>query len=1086
MTTASQSVIGSRYRLHQKLGQGGIGAVYRAHDRLTGLDVALKQLHMNSLSLQAVRSATQTDDPLLAIANEFQVMASLRHPHIVSVYDYGFDTRGQPYFTMTLLDDAVSITDAANDLPFDAQIGLLVQVLQALAYIHRRGLLHRDLKPSNVLVKNNHVYVVDFGLAQEHGTKPEYAPVAGTIAYMAPELFHDAPASQSADLYALGIIAYEIFAGKHPFADQSITEMIMSIVQREIDLTPLAIPPQIKAVIARLLARDPSQRYSIAENALRDLTTAAGLPPALESIEIRESYLQAARFVGRKHELGLLQDALSATTTGKGSGWLIGGESGVGKSRLVNELRALALVKGALVLGGQAVSDGGLAYQVWREIARRLILIGRLTDSQASALAQLVPDIESLIEKPVPPLDHADPEQAQRALYAAMESLLRQALTSQPVVLVLEDLQWAVDSLAMLRELLPLIHELPLIIVGTYRDDESPNLPDKLPDMTPIPLRRLTVREIEHLSASMLGEVGRIPVIVNLLQRETEGNVFFVVEVVRALAEEVGSLDEIGKATLPTHVMSGGIKRIVQYRLNRVPDWALPWLDVAAVMGRRIDEAVMQTAASSLNLELWLRVCADAAVLEVSENAYRFAHDKLREGVLAALEPERKVTVNRMVAEAIEQVYADSVSSYALMLAQHWAAAGNEPKEAYYSTLAAHELRELDDHTSARQLYERALALNGHQYFDNPAQALADLYHGIGRACYGISDYQGVIHWQTKALEHYRQIGDRFGEADSIYSLGEIDLRQSYYDLATEKIAESLVIFRELGETKKAAYSLMSLGIIKMHRKEIDDAIAIIEECLELMRATGDQRAVGRALNNLALAYDVKGNAEHALEIHEEALALRYAINDRGGIVYSLANMGLVAKDLGQNEVALARLQEAYERSLPLGERRTTATILSTIGDLYQDMKRYHESERAQREALHIRFQIDDRHGIGHSLGALVILLCAMQRTAEARAMLTELVAHAQIDSNMYALWGNSTVYAAALLAKTEGQDARAVMLYSALVRHKQEMAEELKDTREALEELSRRMPPEAFAAAQQQGETMGFDAAFEEAARAL
>src|SRR5262249_40740512 len=141
----------------------------------------------------------------------------------------------------------------------------------------------------------------------------------------------------------------------------------------------------------------------------------------------------------------------------------------------------------------------------------------------------------------------------------------------QPIVLILEDLHWADEDLLLLKRLMRYIQTLPLMIVASYRNDERPDLPTQLPGMRLISLQRLEHESIAELSESMLGPGGRQLDIVDFLQRETEGNAFFLVEVVRVLAEEAGRLDQIGTMVLPHSVVSGGIQRIVERRLHRIP-----------------------------------------------------------------------------------------------------------------------------------------------------------------------------------------------------------------------------------------------------------------------------------------------------------------------------------------------------------------------------------------------------------------------------------------------------------------------------------------------------------------------------------
>src|SRR5690606_27864799 len=275
----------------------------------------------------------------------------------------GFDEHLQPYFTMELLENAQDIIEAGSTLSQDDQVLLLVQVLQALAYLHRRGIIHRDLKPDNVLVINGQVKVLDFGLAvaQEYLTASEDV-VAGTLAYMAPEVLQGQPASVASDLYAVGVMAYELFAEKYLYDTVNVTKLINDIIFTEPDIISLGLDPLLQSILTRLLAKDPAKRYSDARELIRIYAEATGQAVKYETDTIRESFLQAARFVGREQEMTILSKALQEAQSGTASTWLVGGESGVGKSRLLEELRTQALVQGALAVRGGTVSDGSTTY----------------------------------------------------------------------------------------------------------------------------------------------------------------------------------------------------------------------------------------------------------------------------------------------------------------------------------------------------------------------------------------------------------------------------------------------------------------------------------------------------------------------------------------------------------------------------------------------------------------------------------------------------------------------------------------------------------------------------------------------------
>lgn len=725
-----------------------MGAVYRVQDRLTGQVVALKRITTPTEQI-AFASKGSSADYRLALAQEFRVLASLRHPHIISVLDYGFDEDRQPYFTLELLQNARTLLDAGKDKSVVQKIDLLVQMLQALAYLHRRGIIHRDLKPDNVLVVNDHVKVLDFGLALVHDLQAQSSEegfISGTLAYMAPEVLKGESVGQASDLYAVGVMAYELFAGRYPYNAASITQLIMEITQTYPDTAALDVDDRLKLILDRLLAKTAEERYQDANELMAVLGEISPSRAHYETPIIRESYLQAARFVGRTAELDLLNAALTQTLNHQGSMWLIGGESGVGKSRLVDEIRTQGLVKGALVLRGQAIIEGGAPYQMWRDVLRRLVIHTALSDEEINVLKLLVPDIGTLLNLQIPVADFpdTDPTSLQARLFTAVEAVFRRQ--TQPVVLIVEDLQWASESLALLKWLERIVPDTALLIVGTFRDDERPDLPSEFLSAQLIKLLRLSTDAIEELCVSILGDIGHRADVIALLQRESEGNIFFIVEVIRVLAEAAGELTKIGHITLPASVFAGGIEAAMRRRLSRVPDTSRSLLEFAVIAGRELDLHLLQTLEPQTNIQNWL--LSLGTTVEVQEDRWRFTHDKFRESLLRELVGERRKQLHRKVAETIEQIYPHDPTQYAI-LAYHWAQAEDKHKERHYSELAGKQAHANSAYTDAVRLLKRAIDLQP----DPRAHSVGQLHRLLGESFLGVGNMRtGRDHLETASF----------------------------------------------------------------------------------------------------------------------------------------------------------------------------------------------------------------------------------------------------------------------------------------------------------------------------------------------
>jgi serine/threonine protein kinase/tetratricopeptide (TPR) repeat protein len=1043
------TTVGHRYRLLDEVGSGGMGRVYRAYDRLKGQDVALKRVLTPAEKLltgasQAGSRPGSTRTMRVALAEEFQMLSSLHHPNIITVLDYGFDTERQPYFTMELLPSAKTILGAGTDKPFTYQINLLAQILRALHYLHRRGILHRDLKPSNVLVIGDDVKLLDFGLSVTFAQARLIEGMWGTLEYMAPEVVRGFPAGIAADLYSLGVITYQMIVGRHPFDTDSITKLVNQILGEQPDIAALKLDPPLAEVISRLLDKEPKNRYASAAEVLDALAQASGQPLTLESKATRESFLQAAEFVGRTNEMARLSHKLSEASSvingslngaSKGGVILVGGESGVGKSRLLDELRTWALVNEVAVLRGQAVCETSVPYQLWGDAMRWMALLADLTDDEAAILKSVIPDIGSLLERRIGDPPELDPRAMHERLLGIVTDVLKRA--GRPVLMILEDLHWIDDiSLEMLAHLSSQIASLPVLIVGSYRDDERPDLPKALPSVETIRLSRLSEAEIAALSAAMLGAAAGQSDITEWLHRETEGNAFFLVEVIRALAEEAGQLGRIGATTLPVQVFTGGIQQVIQRRLALVPPEDKPLLLIAAAAGRQLDLAVLRAADPKLDLDIWLTVCSNLAIIERQNEQWRFAHDKMRDGVLTSLSEDERKALHRRVAEAIEKAYTNAASQAAALTYQ-WSMAGDSEKEMIYALVAGDAAARLYASSDARSYYSRALAAfaalpmskeyrrlrvetviklttqswtayNVEQTLANLKEAeplaqelaeedgnegrlrLARVHYWIGRCNYLMGQNREAIGYYRQVLGVAQEFGDEELLAMPSSFIGQAMVVQGHYGRGAPLLARAEPLLAKSGNWPEWIRANGFLGVTMAARGQYIAGMAQASWGVARAREMNFMAGVGIGAIYLAVTHIFGGNLTAAMETTETIIQTAQQAGERLLTYLGYGLQAVVLERQGQYERAAEQMAQSSLVGKELGARLILSDWFAAANaHILVGQGKYDEAIRVAQEIIQVAQQSGAIYPSGLAERAWGKALAAQNQREEAVTHLT-------------------------------------------------------------------------------------------------
>jgi serine/threonine protein kinase/tetratricopeptide (TPR) repeat protein len=928
------STIGRRYVLGEILGEGGMGIVYRATDRLTGKQVALKRVTMPTEGDGSRDHATNAPEESLriALANEFRLLASLRHPNVINVLDYGVDEWRQPYYTMELLTDSQPLLQAAQGLSESEKLILLTQVLQALSYLHRHDIIHRDLTPDNVHVINGQVKIIDFGLAMLADHERGDNVPAGTLAYMAPEVLMGNSPTSAADLYAVGVIAFELLAGRHPldYRHLDLNTFTQQLLETLPNILLLPTSNHVRAVIGKLLAKRPFDRFQSAHECIEALNAAYGYRLIPETNAIRESFVRAARFVGRSNEIKLLTSALNESAHGNGSVWLVGGDSGVGKSRLLDEIHNRAMLDGMLVLRGQGINTASAFYQMWREPIRRLALMTDLSDPEISVLQTLAPDIGDLVGRSVPEPTLRDLDRQQRLNMTIVEMFRRQR---QPILLLLEDLQWADDSLQPLRLLSGQINNLPLMILGAYRSDERPGLPHELPFVNTIFIERLNEADILSLSQSMIGEVAKRPSVISIIQQESEGNAFFITEVVRTLAEATGRLEDIGEVTLPSRFFAEGIHNVIRRRLTKLPPVDRAFYKTAALIGRQLNIRLLNHLYDAPAVEQHILRGSELAIIEIRDDRWRFSHDHLRESLLADMGDDEHLTAHLRIASAIEALYPDD-ETYRMSLFEHWYAAQEMAKAAKYVQPVAARLLINGDYAGALERVERVLRTFDNQYAPEITVKLLTL---AGRSHQLLGNFKLAIGTFEQGVAFARRHGMSAETARLTAYIGRAHMEQGNFIAAKGYLHNALTAAIATADHHVMMLSLCGLGRIALMQGDLEMAYVQLREAAQYAQDLDYPLCYIYTQTDLANIAALRYHPDEARDRFESVLAFAREKGSRRSLIITLSHFAAFLQQQGEFHTALSYFEECQQISRETGDKRASGFVLIALGAFYYE-----------------------------------------------------------------------------------------------------------------------------------------------------
>ncbi|WP_199350963.1 protein kinase domain-containing protein [Haliangium ochraceum] len=1006
-----------RYQIVERIGAGGIGEVFKIEDRVSGRVQAMK-IMPRARGVANLRS-------------EFLALARLRHDNIVSVSDYGLTESGHDYFTMDYV-NGPPLLEAVEEIPSPQFYQLIGGVLRALTFIHSRGMVHADIKPSNILIDGSLLArdpsraarLVDFGLAAAVDDT-DGGSARGTFPYAAPEVYAGRLDARS-DLYAVGVVLYEMATGVQPYTGRNVRE-VLAAQRRGPPEDPRTHAPHLPSALAEMILAlidpVPGARPQTADEVLAYINEIAGTDFAI--VDAQPLVDLSGVLVGRERDLPTLQRFWREAQNGQGMSVMLSGEEGVGKTRLMTELKLLVQLDGGQVYMTDVAARSDKPYAGIAKLVRGLLASTRGGAKEMSEWRRtLVPLLGGRLSQQH---DHA----SRYALAEAVTGVLFQLASSEPLLVLIDDVQQA--DAATIELLAYLIRSVPdasvLMILGVRQGAfSSPTGGDFGQENAEAHLaqlesalhnaergQQLELAPLDRPAVSRLVEQAFGPEIARHLgddlYRVSSGNPSHATRAMEMLVQNGTVGRERGawvlKDDAPTIPLPADVRVSAISRISQLPLATRRVLNAAAVLGESFTREILGELIASeedddeagLGVETGVdpalaeAVRARLVIADAAAGTFRFTHGRVANLLYRELPESERRELHQRAAQILEQRAATGTTVSSGALAHHYLAVGDYELAISWGIRAAEEHARSYDHHGALAWYHRLRPYVEERQGAHVDERLGDLYALLGKVEEACTSYERAYQASTETpADHIRlarQLGDllrRRGDGEAALELlllalaearehelpiqeaqchlriGWVLMYRADYDAAMEHAMSGQIIARNQGDKKTAAELGRLRGAIVIFQGDAKSALAHLEAALDEADATHDDALSSGVLLEIGRAAIHGGDYIRAIDALEKAIAATERVGHIELTARCLNNLGAACYFQGDWQ----RARTSWERFRSLcdrfDEQSELVNALNNLGALYRELGQFNEALSVLDRAAHVAAMTGHTH----------------------------------------------------------------------------------------------------------------------------
>ncbi|MEM2900971.1 MAG: DUF2791 family P-loop domain-containing protein [Thermoplasmata archaeon] len=718
-----------------------------------------------------------------------------------------------------------------------------------------------------------------------------------------------------------------------------------------------------------------------------------------------KNVLQKPIFVGRNEEFKKLKEYLERAVGGKGQFVFIEGEAGIGKTRLVHELKEYAETKGVKFLSGKCLyHEGSDPYLPFLEALREHLSIKNEKVNEESPapigfIGQIVHNTvrDTSISLPVGLIKTGMAEDTSKReldlrkerdrMFEIVLQLIIRISQESPLILFIDDLQWAdIASLQLLYYLGRNIKESRTLIACTYRPEDLLENQGKAHPLTDIikrmsreglyakvTLRRLSQKDSSLMISSLLN-IEKIPEgLVKLVYEHTEGNPFFIEEVLKSLVED-GIIDtkdrtwhfrmDLSKLSLPAT-----IKDIVTRRVDRLSEDAEKVLEVAATIGREFSFDILLAAIEGDEealLDAIDELIESRLIIEESNDnreEYRFDHPTVREVVYNSLSRGKKRLLHRKVALALESVSKGKESEKVYNLAYHFYNANEYEKALLYAQKAGERAIESFAPEDALRYYKMALdSIEKLQDNDSNKLRKLSLLRSIGKLCYSLADWNEGIAYYGSMLELSVELKNDHSRAEAHRGLGKMCSEQNIWQDAISHFECAIAISEKLSDLHGLGEAMRGRGWIDWMLGKYDSALELYRKALSCAESIGDVRVIAQTYIDIGNVYNVKGEFSKAIWHYEKSLDLLEEMDEEYEIARVYNNLADVHNQMKELEKSLEYYMKCIESSEKSKNNKFLMYGSQGAGEVLANLGRLEDAERYTHQAMKMAIKTDDKY----------------------------------------------------------------------------------------------------------------------------